>query len=161
MLTKRLSKEHSGKKPPSGKPPIFKCLNKDYEELRRKRAQRDAKFILEHFTKRMRHNVDQYKRKEFNERIEREGNNLSELQIKSLNTVLKGDYRAHVMKETASVDRHLRNVHDKLEEAFDHIVNEQHYVEDTLDTWETGVNQFNKAIQQVAKRNNIKLTPKN
>ena len=64
------------------------------------------------------------------------------------------------MKETASVDRHLRKVHDKLEEAFDHIVNEQHYVEDTLDTWETGVNQFNKAIQKVAKRNNIKLTPK-
>lgn len=77
MLTKRLSKEK--RRPPVGKPPVFKCLNKEYEELKRKRTERDAKFILEHFTKRMRYMVDQYKRKEFNERIEREGNHLSEL----------------------------------------------------------------------------------
>ena len=87
LLTKRMSRET--KKPPtSGKPPMhFKSLDKEYQELKKLRANRDAKFILEHFTKRMRYKVDQYKRKEFNERIEREGNNLSELQIKSLNTV--------------------------------------------------------------------------
>ena len=117
LLTKRMSRE-TRKPPISGKPPIhFKSLDKEYQELKKLRAKRDAKFILEHFAKRMRYKVDQYKRKEFNERIEREGNNLSELQIKSLNTVLKQDYRGHVLKEAKDVNQHLYSIQSKLIEA--------------------------------------------
>lgn len=73
---------------------------------------------------------------------------------------MKGDYRAHVLKENESVNHKLDIIQNKIVETHDQIVEDQHYVEDTLDTWETGVNQFNKAIKQAAKRNNIVLEPK-